>query len=66
MSKIVVYHFSCPENHLIEKEYEIQEGSTGITTVQVYCPDCDEKYSVEIDGRIVPDRGVPRVFPIGG
>ncbi|MEZ4884561.1 MAG: hypothetical protein R3E32_07545 [Chitinophagales bacterium] len=54
MSKIIEYHFTCPKNHLIKKQYSLQSESGGAdkTTVQVYCDFCDKFYSFDVEGDI--------------
>ncbi len=61
MSKIKIYHFTCPEGHHIEKQYKFETGKANSSTqVRIYCADCDKFYPKTLPGNIAPNKVVTR------
>lgn len=67
--KKITYTVECAYDpqHVFEKSFVIEEGTEHLeSTVEAYCPHCDELVQVTIRGRIVADSEVLRRFGLGG
>jgi hypothetical protein len=63
--KRVLYKVTCAFNpsHIFEKEFEIKEGAETVPTkVEAYCPFCDKKVTVTVNGIVEPDEDIHRSF----
>ena len=61
----VTYMVQCAydENHKFEKVFEIEEGTEQtFSNVQAYCPECDKMVEVTVQGKVIPDENILRMF----
>ncbi|HEG43818.1 MAG TPA: hypothetical protein ENH94_07215 [Phycisphaerales bacterium] len=64
-TKTVIYRVTCPNDpeHVIEKSFEVEVGSEPVKNEgEVYCPDCNEFVSFEIDKKVVPDAEILKIL----
>ncbi len=64
MSKIT-YTVICPNNnkHELLLVSDVESGSDDTqSSVDIYCPDCDQYVRAEIQGKLIPDTEVLREY----
>jgi ribosomal protein L44E len=62
IKKKVAYKVQCaPCKKIFDKTFEIEEGSENIATyVEAYCPFCDKRVTVTVQGKVVADKELLR------
>jgi len=61
----VIYEVTCPqdEKHVFEKLFEVEKGTEHLETeVEVYCPQCDDRVTATVKGRLAPNAEILRRF----